>query len=188
MPRLSGAEVRRTALVPSVVAAAARRARRQRPRKHRRTGHAREPCGGARGSPLLDSRAGQLLELRRHCAAAYDMLRSLRSSRPRSRRPELNRTRTLRRITTSSNRNGLAFSRTLQLLVARLFGDGAEIRLLTPLGKKIVYSDTRCLDGDLQSTFDACAPTCEIYPWVRPVRLQHDSNRAWGEFRNSVTD
>jgi len=90
-----------------------------------------------------------------------------------------------------SNRNGLAFSSTLQYYAKRFFGEGAEIRLLKKLGKKIVYSNNGCNDGALQSSFDAWGPepTCEICPWrTQPMVCSNETNRAWGELRNSLAD
>jgi len=90
-----------------------------------------------------------------------------------------------------SNRNGLAFSSTLQHYATRFFGEGAEIRLLKKLGKKIVYSNNGCYDGVLQSSFDAWGPepTCEICPWrSQPLVCSDETNRAWGELRNSLAD
>jgi hypothetical protein len=90
-----------------------------------------------------------------------------------------------------SNRNGLMFSSTVHDQAARLYGEGAEIRLLKRLGKKIVYSNNGCLDGVLQSTFDAWGPepTCQICPWRNMSEICSDeSNRVWGEMRNSLVD
>jgi hypothetical protein len=90
-----------------------------------------------------------------------------------------------------SNRDGLRFGTPLHDLVAARFGAGSEIRLLKRLGKKIVYSNTGCLDGVLQSSFDAWGPepTCEICPWRnRPEICSDETNREWGEFRNSLAD
>src|SRR5437867_4500460 len=63
-----------------------------------------------------------------------------------------------------SNVNGIGLSSALQAFAGRFFGQGAEIRLLKRLGKKIVYSNSGCLDGVRQSSFDAWGPepTCEI--------------------------
>jgi Glycosyl transferases group 1 len=90
-----------------------------------------------------------------------------------------------------SNQHGFQFSPKVTSLAAKLFGEGSEIRLLKRLGKKIVYSNTGCLDGVLQSTFNAWGPepTCEICPWRSvPHICSDESNRAWGEFRNSLAD
>jgi hypothetical protein len=89
-----------------------------------------------------------------------------------------------------SNAHAMAFGLTLQHFAER-FGKGAEIRLLKRLGKKIVYSNNACLDGVLQSTFDAWGPepTCELCVWQsRPDVCGDDRNRAWGELRNSLAD
>ena len=90
-----------------------------------------------------------------------------------------------------SNPNGISLSPTLQDLAGRLFGEASEIRLLKRLGKKIVYSNSGCLDGVLQSSFDAWGPepTCEICPWRNvPHVCSDETNRAWGELRNSLAD
>jgi hypothetical protein len=90
-----------------------------------------------------------------------------------------------------SNRNGIRFGDTLAAEAKRRFGEGSEIRLLKRFGKKIVYSNTGCFDGVLQSTFNAWGPepTCEICPWHSvPAICSDEANRAWGEFRNSVAD
>ncbi len=90
-----------------------------------------------------------------------------------------------------SNRYGFSFSTTLAYFAAQRFGKNSEIRLLKRLGKKIVYSNTGCLDGVLRSTFDAWGPepTCEICPWRnRPEICSDETNRAWGALRNSLAD
>jgi glycosyltransferase involved in cell wall biosynthesis len=90
-----------------------------------------------------------------------------------------------------SNRNGLSFSTSLNYYATKLFGEGAEVRLLKRLGKKIVYSNNGCNDGVLQSSFDAWGPepTCKICPWrSHPEICSDDKNRAWGELRNSLAD
>jgi hypothetical protein len=90
-----------------------------------------------------------------------------------------------------SNAHCMTFSSTLQELAKRLFGEASEIRLLKRLGKKIVYSNNGCLDGVLQSSFDAWGPepTCEICPWRHePTICSDERNRAWGELRNSLAD
>ena len=90
-----------------------------------------------------------------------------------------------------SNKGGIRFGDTLSFHATRLFGEGSEIRLLKRFGKKIVYSNTGCLDGVLQSTFDAWGPepTCEICPWRSvPSICSDETNRAWGELRNSLAD
>ena len=68
---------------------------------------------------------------------------------------------------TSATRMESASAHALRQWAAERFPDAAEIRLLKRLGKKIVYSNNGCLDGVLQSTFDAwgAEPTCEICPW-----------------------
>jgi hypothetical protein len=90
-----------------------------------------------------------------------------------------------------SNVHGMSMSTTLHAFAARFFGPSAEVRLLKRLGKKIVYSNSGCLDGVRQSTFDAWGPepTCEICPWrSRPEICSDEGNWAWGELRNSLAD
>jgi glycosyltransferase involved in cell wall biosynthesis len=90
-----------------------------------------------------------------------------------------------------SNRHGMRFGDALHLWAAERFSEAAEIRLLRYLGKKIVYSNNGCLDGVRQSRFNAWGPepTCEICPWREvPSVCSDDTNRAWGELRNSLAD
>ncbi|CAN5299781.1 N/A [soil metagenome] len=90
-----------------------------------------------------------------------------------------------------SNVHGFSFSNTLHEFMGRLFGEASEVRLLKRLGKKIVYSNNGCLDGVLQSSFDAWGPepTCEICPWRHePTICSDERNQAWGELRNSLAD
>jgi hypothetical protein len=90
-----------------------------------------------------------------------------------------------------SNPNGFRLSNTLHARAASAFGPYSEIRLLKRLGKTIVYSNSGCLDGVLQSSFDAWGPepTCEICPWRnRPEICSDDHNRQWGELRNGLAD
>jgi glycosyltransferase involved in cell wall biosynthesis len=90
-----------------------------------------------------------------------------------------------------SNVRGMAISAAIAPWVEEKWGAAAEIRLLKRLGKKIVYSYSGCLDGVLQSSFDAWGPepTCEICPWrTQPHICSDETNRAWGELRNSLAD
>jgi Glycosyl transferases group 1 len=90
-----------------------------------------------------------------------------------------------------SNARGIKTSTALAAWVEDRWGEGAEIRLLKRLGKKIVYSNNGCLDGVRQSSFDAWGPepTCEICPWrTVPHICSDETNRAWGELRNSLAD
>jgi glycosyltransferase involved in cell wall biosynthesis len=90
-----------------------------------------------------------------------------------------------------SNAHGIKTSMALAAWVEERYGKAAEIRLLKRLGKKIVYSNNGCLDGVLQSTFHAWGPeqTCEICPWRDvPYICSDETNRAWGELRNSLAD
>lgn len=90
-----------------------------------------------------------------------------------------------------SNIGGFQFSATLRGLIQPRFGEGAEVRLLKRLGKKIVYSHSGCRDGVLQSSYNAWGPepTCEICPWrSQPAVCSDELNREWGELRNSLAD
>jgi glycosyl transferase family 1 len=90
-----------------------------------------------------------------------------------------------------SNARGMRLSMALSIWAEKKWGEAAEIRLLKRLGKKIVYSNSGCLDGVLQSSFDAWGPepTCEICPWRDvPHICSDETNRAWGELRNSLAD
>jgi hypothetical protein len=76
-----------------------------------------------------------------------------------------------------------------------LFGDmpiGWDIELLKKLGKKIVYSNTGCLDGVTQSSFrkwEGPEVVCDNCPWRdRPDVCIDERNRTWGELRNRLTD
>lgn len=76
-----------------------------------------------------------------------------------------------------------------------LFGSmpiGWDIDLLRMLGKKIVYSNTGCLDGVTQSSFrkwKGPEVVCDICIWQnRPDVCSDERNRVWGELRNRLTD
>jgi glycosyltransferase involved in cell wall biosynthesis len=78
---------------------------------------------------------------------------------------------------------------------ASLFGSmpiGWDIELLKRFGKKIVYTNTGCLDGVTQSSFrkwKGPEVVCNICPWRdRPDVCSDERNRTWGELRNRVTD
>ncbi len=69
---------------------------------------------------------------------------------------------------------------------------GWDIELLRILGKRIVYSNTGCLDGVTQSSFrkwEGPEVVCDICPWrERPDVCSDERNRNWGELRNQLTD
>jgi glycosyltransferase involved in cell wall biosynthesis len=69
---------------------------------------------------------------------------------------------------------------------------GWDIDLLRMLGKKIVYSNTGCLDGVTQSSFrkwKGPEVICDICIWQnRPDVCSDERNRTWGELRNRLTD
>jgi len=90
-----------------------------------------------------------------------------------------------------SNAWGMAFGFPLQHLAAKVFDQGAEVRLIRRLGKKIVYSNNGCQDGVLQSSFAKWGPesVCAICRWRNePAVCSDERNAAWGRFRNSLAD
>ena len=85
----------------------------------------------------------------------------------------------------------IRFGHPLQDWFRRRFSEGAEIRLLKRLGKKVVYSQNSCNDGVAQSSFASWGerPVCLDCPFLeRPDVCSDERNLAWGEFRNSVAD
>lgn len=90
-----------------------------------------------------------------------------------------------------SNVKGICFGFPLQEWLSPRLGQHAEIHLLRKLGKKICYTNNGCQDGVLQSSFAKWGPesVCGICRWqTHPEVCGDEKNRAWGEFRNSVTD
>lgn len=69
---------------------------------------------------------------------------------------------------------------------------GWDVELLRRLGKKIVYSNTGCLDGVTQSSFrkwPGPEVVCDSCIWQdRPDVCSDEKNRVWGELRNRLTD
>ena len=66
-----------------------------------------------------------------------------------------------------------------------------DIKLLKHFGKKIVYSNTGCLDGVSQSSFRTWPPepVCDICRWRDvPMVCSDDRNLKWGRIRNSLVD
>jgi hypothetical protein len=66
-----------------------------------------------------------------------------------------------------------------------------DIKLLKRINKKIVYSNTGCLDGVSQSSFRAWPPepVCDICRWrSEPGVCSDEKNLAWGKLRNSLAD
>ncbi len=85
----------------------------------------------------------------------------------------------------------IRFGHPLHDWVAKRFSEGAEIRLLKQLGKKIVYSNNGCLDGVSQTSFASWGdrPVCSDCPWrTVPSVCSDERNLAWGSFRNSLAD
>lgn len=75
--------------------------------------------------------------------------------------------------------------------ILKLFGDGADIRLMRFFGKKIFYGNNGCLDGVSQTSFSRWGPdnVCESCVWQnRPDVCSDERNTSWGRFRNSLAD
>lgn len=73
----------------------------------------------------------------------------------------------------------------------KIFGSGADIKLLKIFGKKIVYTNNGCRDGVLQSSFSKWGPVsvCTICPWEKQPAVCSDARNAeWGRLRNSLAD
>lgn len=69
---------------------------------------------------------------------------------------------------------------------------GWDVELLKRLGKKIVYSNTGCLDGVSQSSFrkwEGPEVVCDICPWRdNPDVCSDEHNLTWGKLRNELCD
>jgi len=66
-----------------------------------------------------------------------------------------------------------------------------DIRLLKRLGKKIVYSQSGCLDGVSQTSFAKWGdrPVCLDCVWrTNPAVCNDEKNLAWGRLRNELCD
>lgn len=73
----------------------------------------------------------------------------------------------------------------------RVFGQGAEIRLIKQFGRKVFYGNNGCRDGVAQSRFGQWKPhrVCDSCAWVnRPDVCSDALNLAWGKLRNSLAD
>jgi hypothetical protein len=69
--------------------------------------------------------------------------------------------------------------------------DGRDIKLLKRLGKKIVYSQSGCLDGVSQTSFAKWGerPVCTDCIWrTNPGVCSDEKNLAWGRIRNELCD
>jgi hypothetical protein len=69
--------------------------------------------------------------------------------------------------------------------------NSGDIRALKRLGKKIVYSQSGCLDGVSQTSFAkwGARPVCTDCIWrTNPAVCSDDKNLAWGRLRNSLCD
>jgi glycosyltransferase involved in cell wall biosynthesis len=91
-----------------------------------------------------------------------------------------------------SNKGGMQFGEAFRSDLIRVFGEeGFEIRFLKALGKKIVYSNSGCLDGVSKTSFSQWKPAnvCSNCAWYNVPAVCSDSkNLAWGKFRNSMAD
>lgn len=90
-----------------------------------------------------------------------------------------------------ANAGGICFGSPLRSHFELRFGRHSEIYLPRQLGKKICYTNNGCLDGVLQSSFAKWGPesSCKICQWRDVDNVCSDwRNRAWGKFRNEVTD
>ncbi len=68
---------------------------------------------------------------------------------------------------------------------------GSDIEALKRLGKKIVYSQSGCLDGVSQSSFASWGerPVCLDCVWrTNPAVCNDEKNLAWGRLRNRLCD
>src|SRR5262249_5089290 len=89
--------------------------------------------------------------------------------------------------------NGVRNLRAAYYASPRLAGrlDGGDIALLRRLGKKIVYSQSGCLDGVSQTSFARWgeSPVCLDCIWrTNPAVCSDERNLAWGRLRNSLCD
>jgi hypothetical protein len=89
--------------------------------------------------------------------------------------------------------NGVNNLRAMYYLAPHRFPmpDGRDIRMLKRLGKKIVYSQSGCLDGVSQTSFASWGerPVCTDCVWrTNPAVCSDDKNLAWGRLRNSLCD
>ena len=69
--------------------------------------------------------------------------------------------------------------------------DGRDIKMLKRVGKKIVYSQSGCLDGVSQTSFAKWGerPVCLDCVWhTRPDVCNDAKNLAWGKLRNELCD
>lgn len=90
-----------------------------------------------------------------------------------------------------SNIGGMVFGFPFQLSISEKFHRNFEIEVLRYLGKKIVYSNSGCLDGVSQTTFSQWPPAsvCSICVWrTRPDVCSDEKNLSWGKYRNQMAD
>lgn len=89
-----------------------------------------------------------------------------------------------------ANMDGLRFGNVVPRLM-RVFGKGADIKLLRLIGRRIFYANNGCLDGVSQTSFSRWGPhnVCEICPNRQKADACSDKrNLAWGRLRNSLAD
>jgi hypothetical protein len=89
--------------------------------------------------------------------------------------------------------NGVNNLRAMYYIAPHRFAepDGRDIRVLKRLGKKIVYSQSGCLDGVSQTSFAKWGerPVCTDCVWrTNPAVCSDEKNLAWGRLRNSLCD
>jgi glycosyltransferase involved in cell wall biosynthesis len=114
----------------------------------------------------------------------------------RSPRSVARRTATVARAFLSHNIlhfSGVHNLRALYFIAPGRFGKvrGGDIRFLKRLGKKIVYSQSGCLDGVSQTSFAKWGdqPVCLDCIWRTNAAVCSDQkNLAWGKLRNSLCD
>ncbi|ANY18012.1 glycosyltransferase [Bordetella pseudohinzii] len=90
-----------------------------------------------------------------------------------------------------ANIGGLSFGFQLSGYFKENFWEHFEIDLLRALGKKIVYSNTGCMDGVSQTSFSQWGPIspCASCNWRNhPEVCSDEGNLTWARFRNSVAD
>lgn len=89
-----------------------------------------------------------------------------------------------------SNAHAISFGSVSWHLETR-WGPHVEIHLLKALGKRIVYSNSGCLDGVSQTSFANWGPSsvCSICRWRdEPTVCSDEKNLTFAAFRNDVAD
>lgn len=89
-----------------------------------------------------------------------------------------------------SNAHAISFG-SLSWFLQATWSPHVEIHLLKALGKRIVYSNSGCLDGVSQTSFARWGPSpaCAICRWRdEPMVCSDERNLSFAAFRNSVAD